>query len=82
VYCDPPYRGTTTYKGNYPFDHDLFWDWCRWQGKRDVLIFVSEFTGPEEFCFAELQAKSDMHTTQRKRETVEKLFMLHSGNVK
>lgn len=39
VYCDPPYRGTTEYKGVAPFDFDVFLDWCENQGG----VFVSEY---------------------------------------
>lgn len=76
LYCDPPYVGTTGYKGTAPFDHELFWSWCAWQASRGVLVFVSEFTGPPWSVLAEVKSKSDMHTSKRTRDTTEKLFML------
>jgi DNA adenine methylase len=76
LYCDPPYAGTTTYKGLPPFDHELFWSWCAWQAGRGVLVFVSEFTGPPWSVLAEIKSKSDMHTRLRNQTTTEKLFML------
>ena len=47
IYCDPPYLGTTGYKGD--FDHELFFDWVKdmaWQGHS---VFVSEYQAPEDF---------------------------------
>jgi len=76
LYCDPPYAGTTTYKGLPSFDHEMFWSWCAWQAGRGVLVFVSEFTGPPWSVLAEIKSKSDMHTRLRDQTTTEKLFML------
>lgn len=38
VYCDPPYRGTADYGGE--FDHDKFLDWCH---KQTEPVFISEY---------------------------------------
>lgn len=44
VYCDPPYKGTTTgWPGTEPFNHDQFWEWVKWVAGNGVLVFVSEF---------------------------------------
>jgi len=76
IYCDPPYAGTTKYKGTKDFDHAVFWDWCNWQASRGVLVFVSEFSGPPWYVLREFKSKSDMHTIKREQCTIEKLFML------
>ena len=47
VYCDPPYAGTTGYKGE--FDHGQFWVWTADLAKR-CRVFVSEYTAPEGLC--------------------------------
>ncbi|WVH13960.1 hypothetical protein CASP1_00037 [Alcaligenes phage CASP1] len=47
IYCDPPYQGTSGYKTG-EFDHDLFFNWCRKQAKKNI-VFVSEYSAPEDF---------------------------------
>ena len=49
VYCDPPYAGTTGYKGTPTFDHDQFWDTCRKWHELGASVFVSEFTAPNDW---------------------------------
>ena len=49
VYCDPPYAGTTGYKGTPTFDHDQFWDTCRKWHDAGAVVFVSEFTAPDDW---------------------------------
>lgn len=46
IYCDPPYAGTTGYKGTAPFSHDMFWLYCQVWANRGVRVFVSEYTCP------------------------------------
>jgi DNA adenine methylase len=41
IYCDPPYKGTTSYKTG-AFDHDKFWQWCRMMSENNA-IFISEY---------------------------------------
>ena len=48
VYCDPPYVGTTSYKTE-SFDHSAFWQWCRDRSKEGHIVFVSEYSAPEDF---------------------------------
>lgn len=45
IYCDPPYKGTTAYRGG--FDHDTFWSWCETQVAWGHKVFVSEYQAPE-----------------------------------
>lgn len=45
LYLDPPYRGTTEYKGTLAFDHDRFY--ARVDGwSRHTDVFVSEYSMP------------------------------------
>ena len=46
VYCDPPYRGTTTYKGVTDFDSEHFWKWAEYESQYSA-VFVSEYAAPE-----------------------------------
>ena len=48
VYCDPPYVGTTSYKTK-SFNHSAFWQWCRDRSKEGHIVFVSEYSAPEDF---------------------------------
>lgn len=49
VYCDPPYTGTTGYRGTPTFDHAQFWDTCRKWHELGASVFVSEFTAPDDW---------------------------------
>lgn len=75
IYCDPPYQGSTGYKTG-TFDHDKFFEWCRQQAKKNI-VFVSEYTAPDDFdCVWQGEIKTNF-ASQRKSAThnaVEKLF--------
>lgn len=77
VYCDPPYKGTTEYKHN--FDHDLFWDWVREMSKKQLKIYVSEYTAPTDFrCIWEKEAKSSLSANGKiggNKVSTERLFL-------
>jgi DNA adenine methylase len=77
IYCDPPYKGTTSYKTG-AFDHDKFWQWCRDMSKNNV-VFVSEYEAPYDFiCVWQGEVKTNF-ASQRDEAThkaVEKLFRL------
>lgn len=47
VYCDPPYKGTTGFCGD--FDHEQFWAACREWSARGAKVFISEYQAPEDF---------------------------------
>lgn len=76
VYCDPPYRATTKYAGN--FDHDLFWQWARNISKQGHRVFVSEYSAPADFeCIWQKEAKSSLSANGKvggSKLSVEKLF--------
>ena len=77
IYCDPPYKGTTSYKAGV-FDHDKFWDWCRRMAQKNC-IFVSEYSAPEDFnCVWEGKIKTNFASQRKKstHEAVEKLFTI------
>ena len=75
IYCDPPYMGTTKYKDD--FDHDKFWDWCRYQASQGHRVFVSEYHAPEDFsCVWEKQVNSSLTLNTGSKKNVEKLFFI------
>ena len=75
IYCDPPYKGTTSYKTG-SFNHDEFWQWCR-DMSHNSTVFISEYNAPEDFkCVWEGGLKTNF-ASQRDGAThkaVEKLF--------
>ena len=48
IYNDPPYQGTTKYKGQSSMDYDIFWDWVREKSKNHK-VFTSEYSAPPDF---------------------------------
>lgn len=55
-YFDPPYRGTKPY-GNYKFDYEQFYEYCR-QLSKDNIVLISEYWMPDDFkCIWEKERK-------------------------
>ncbi len=76
IYCDPPYFGTTKYKGD--FDHDVFWDWVSHKSKT-CRVFVSEYTAPD-WCKVVWEKKVNNSLTKDtgSKTGVERLFQCHT----
>jgi len=75
IYCDPPYKNTTSYKTG-AFNHDEFWDWVRKMSGQNNLVFVSEYQAPADFvCVWSGEVKTNL-ASNRKQGFVatEKLF--------
>ena len=74
VYCDPPYAGTTKYKGG--FDHAVFWAWAeRLSATRRV--FVSEYAAPDGWeCVWEKETTSSLTKDTGAKRGIEKLFRI------
>lgn len=78
IYCDPPYKGTTSYKTN-PFPYNEFYNWCRKQKQNGNVIFVSEYEMPEDFTEVwrgEIKTNLASQRTKATHNAVEKLFKL------
>lgn len=59
IYCDPPYAGTTKYANE--FDSEAFWEWCRDRAADGHLVYVSEYTAPDDFvCIWRKSVKSSL----------------------
>jgi DNA adenine methylase len=72
IYCDPPYRGTATYSN--PFDHDEFWEWARCKSIEGHLVYISEYTAPEDFeCLLSIETTTKLNKNLL-TDRVEKLF--------
>ena len=59
IYCDPPYRGTSSYVTSMSFDHDKFWNIIRKWSKNNY-VFVSEYSAPSDF---KVISSSKKHST-------------------
>lgn len=74
IYCDPPYKSTTGYKGTDPFDHDKFWQWCRNKEYEGHSVFISEYQAPDDFeCIWQKQVNCNV-STKETLKPIEKLF--------
>lgn len=75
VYCDIPYKNTTSYKNS--FNHELFWDWCRKIVNDGHTLFVSEYNAPDDFiCVWEKKIVSSLTKNTGSKIGFEKLFKL------
>lgn len=75
IYCDPPYAGTTGYKGG--FDHDLFFETCRKWSADGHKVFVSEYNAPPDFeCVYECSIASSLTKETGAKKGLERLFTL------
>jgi DNA adenine methylase len=74
IYCDPPYKGTTSYKNK--FDSDKFWDWCRVISNKNI-IFISEYNAPPDFkCIYEHEVCSSLTPNRGAKKAIEKLYTI------
>jgi DNA adenine methylase len=73
IYCDPPYAGTTKYKGD--FNHDRFWKWCRDMNNAGHTVFVSEYNAPDDFeCIWSKEIVSSLTKDTGSKKGIERLF--------
>jgi len=72
IYCDPPYNGTTKYKGTPDFDSEVFWESCRRPN-----VFVSEYTAPSGFReVLTIETNCEIRGKSGRDKRVEKLFTI------
>lgn len=59
ICCDPPYRGTTGYKG-ISFDYERFDNWFR-EISKEHFVILCEYSAPEDFtCFKQIGVKKTL----------------------
>ncbi len=76
IYCDPPYKNTTSYKTS-TFDHQAFYQWCRTKRDQGHTIYVSEYTAPDDFqCVWQKEISSSLTKDTGSKKAMEKLFTL------
>ena len=75
IYCDPPYKGTTSYKDQ--FNHNEFWEWAEQKVKEGHTVFVSEYSAPENWeCVWQKEITSSLTKDTGSKKGIEKLFKL------
>jgi DNA adenine methylase len=76
VYCDPPYAGTTAYKGQDPWNADEFWSTVGRWADRGALVFVSEYDAPAGWVPVwEREVKVSLEKSTNSGQAVERLYM-------
>ena len=76
VYCDPPYAGTTGYKGAPGFDSEEFWLTVEKWARGGAAVYVSEYTAPDGVeCVWERTANVSLRKDSNVA-AVERLFRL------
>ena len=77
IYCDPPYASAAGYKTG-KFNHEEFYQWCRWKHAECHQIFISEYNMPSDFKCVWMRAQTtNINNAGRHRKTdVEKLYAL------
>lgn len=84
VYCDPPYVGTSGYKGTGDFDSVAFWAWVR-NASMYNRVYVSEFKAPKDFKVFWKRDRIDNLNAVNSRQNIvsEKIFVWkHSPYIK
>jgi len=75
VYFDPPYKGTGEYKNR--IDYGEFYDTCRLLADLGCLVYVSEYTMPEDFqVVKEWTVVRKMNSQGSVQRCEEKLFAI------
>lgn len=76
VYCDPPYASTQGYASDSSFNSVEFWDFAEGLARAGVVVFVSEYSAPDDWSGVWSKQKNLSLTTtdQGRPKRVEKLF--------
>lgn len=78
IYCDPPYRDTTSYKTD-AFPYEEYYDWCREMSKNNIVL-CSEYWMPDDFkCIWSKETTTQINSKRKANDVVnkrtEKLFV-------
>lgn len=76
IYCDIPYRNTTKYKNEFPYDY--FYKWCKEMKEQGHNVFISEYEMPSEFIevWSSNPITSSLTKETGSKKAIEKLFTL------
>lgn len=83
VYCDIPYRNTTTYCKNEvgEFNHEQFYQWVK-DNSNKYDIYISEYkqNAPNDFEIVwEYESKKEIRNKENKRETTIEVLMRYKN---
>ena len=76
IYCDPPYKGTTSYKNDTKLNYEHFYRWCE-RASMYNNVYISEYHMPAGrfSCVLEINHKTTLaKTNQETIHRVEKLW--------
>ena len=76
LYADPPYQGTTGYKG-VEFNSLAFWFWAAQHARQGVHVFVSEYVAPDGWKLVDEQVATPagrLTPGPAKEKRVDRLF--------
>lgn len=80
LYCDIPYKDTKQYATSKDFNYKLFYQWCRDRKEDGHVVFISEYSMPNDFkCVWTQEVKSSLSAngvSGGSKVSVEKLFTL------
>jgi len=81
IYCDPPYRGRSSFyfdehNNRRSFDSLKFWKWCDSLATRGNLVFVSEYSPPPDGVASDASASPVAFLEEVWSNGKEKLFVL------
>lgn len=79
LYCDPPYADTTGYNATSEFDSAKAWERYHEWAKAGAHVYISEYSGPEEYLVAEFDHTRGLRTKSKAGKAPEKLFYIPSG---
>ncbi len=75
IYCDIPYKGTTTYK-TAPFEYEKFYAWVREMSESNTVV-VSEYNMPDDFEVVwEIERNLELKTNDKNKKRIERLFQI------
>jgi len=78
LYCDIPYKDTKQYATSKDFNYELFYQWCRDRSKEGHIVFISEYSMPNDFkCIWQQEVKSSLSAngvSGGNKVSIEKLF--------
>lgn len=69
VYCDIPYKSTSSYFSE--FDYGKFYNWCR---KQQGMIFISEYEMPDDFYLVAEFERCSLLSQHSRKKVSEKLY--------
>ena len=79
VYCDPPYKGTTSYSNSSEFCHKDFWEYMRKISEKNIVL-ISEISAPKDFTSIWEKGFTRNLEASNVIKSVEKIFMYNKEN--